>query len=242
MSTYQTQGLVLSHHDFREADKIFSIYTETHGKIEVLAAGSRKIKSKLRAHLEPFSVVDLMVAHGRQFDRLASAISQKSYNKIKENYNLLIVNYQLLEIVDQLTKLHHPDRRVFNLLENVFERLDAFWAEPENWQSIYTYFVLNFLAISGYRPEFKICLRCRNQVDNPRYFNHQDGSVICGRCVDRADNDELIVKKSVETLSAYLVADFSTELEPISFEAYHLMQNFLFRHLDRPLQSQMVLA
>ncbi|MBU4332522.1 DNA repair protein RecO [Patescibacteria group bacterium] len=121
MSTFNTIGFVLSNYDFREADKIFSIYTATHGKIEGLAAGVRKIKSKLRAHLEPFSVVDIMIAHGRHYDRLIGATQQKNYKRIKSNYRLLIISYQLLEIVDQLTKLHHPDSRIFNLLKEAFD-------------------------------------------------------------------------------------------------------------------------
>ena len=190
MSTFHTQGLVLRSYNFLEADKIFSIYTNTHGKIEARACGVRKIKSKLRAHLEPFSVVNLMIAHGRRQDRLASATIKKNYKKIKSNYKLLIINYQLLELIDQLTKHHHPDPRIFNLLVQVFDFLEVSEkqesnklqqvttsynklreGEPQraeqvaiNYKILHSYFVLNFLSLLGYTPEVNFCIRCKSKI------------------------------------------------------------------------------
>lgn len=260
VSTYQTQGLVLSHRDFREADKFFSVYTDTHGKIEVLAAGVRKIKSKLRAHLEPFSVVDLMIAHGRRYDRLAGAISQKSYNKIKENYNLLIINYQLLEITDQLTKPHQPDPRIFNLLQEVFNfsELPCFSAEciangmindkcqmnkysffqPYYQSPAHFYFIFNLLSYLGYTPELKICVRCKTTVANKYFFSHHDGSVICEKC--RTIGDQPVSSQTIEILQKYLTEDLHGCAAISNDEGYKLIRNFLNYHLDQPLRSDFV--
>ena len=239
MSTYQTQGLVLSSQDFREADKFFSIYTDTRGKIECLATGVRKIKSKLRAHLEPFSVVDLMIANGRRHNRLTSAIVQKSYKKIRSDYNLITFSFSLLEIIDQLTKLHHPDPRIFNLLKESFDFVENREVEEAELKSIRAHFILNFLSLLGYTPELKICVRCKGLISNPAYFSFADGSVICEKCVN---NDQQISPESVKVLNIYLntyldECFFSCPENIASDECCKLVDDFLVYQLDRPLKS-----
>ena len=51
---YRTQGLIIKKINYREADRIFIIYTQDFGKLKVLARAERKIKSKLRAGLKLF--------------------------------------------------------------------------------------------------------------------------------------------------------------------------------------------
>ena len=249
MSTYHTQGLILSSHDFRESDKIFSIYTDTHGKIDALATGVRKIKSKLRAHLEPFSVVDLMIAHGRRHDRLVGAIQQKNYFRIKNNYpsqrlvshwlKLLIINYQFLEIIDQLTKLHHPDIRIFNLIKETFDFIENQQSTINNQQpAIRSYFIIRFLSYLGYTPELKICVRCKNPISNPTHFSFTDGSVICKKCSVPADQP--ISPESLNILNTYISKDLSKCFfsQPTNKEVHKLVNDFLNYHLDRPLKSE----
>ncbi len=52
---YQTEGIVLGGSDFREADRILTVFTEKFGKITASAKGVRQMKSKLRYNLETFS-------------------------------------------------------------------------------------------------------------------------------------------------------------------------------------------
>ena len=49
---YKTEGIVLKSTEFKEADKIVTIYTKNYGKISAIAKGVRKIKSKFESSLE----------------------------------------------------------------------------------------------------------------------------------------------------------------------------------------------
>ena len=64
------KAIVLSRRDFRESDQIISLYTKEKGKLELLARGVKKITSKNSAHLEPFSLVDIDIAYGKEFNHL----------------------------------------------------------------------------------------------------------------------------------------------------------------------------
>ena len=69
--TYNTEGIILKYRDIGEYDRIYTILTAEHGKIETWAQGVRKPKSKLVAHLQPLYLGDFMFARGRRFDRVA---------------------------------------------------------------------------------------------------------------------------------------------------------------------------
>ena len=83
MSTYITEGIVLKYYPYRDFDRIFTIYTKEHGKIDVIGKGTGKLLSKLAGHLEPYTVSKLMVADGRRWDVLTQSITLDAFSTLK---------------------------------------------------------------------------------------------------------------------------------------------------------------
>ena len=61
---YRTDGLILHHTAFGEADRLLIVFTPRLGRLRVLAKGARKPTSRKAGHLEPFTYVHLLVARG----------------------------------------------------------------------------------------------------------------------------------------------------------------------------------
>ncbi|OGI69580.1 hypothetical protein A2824_02770 [Candidatus Nomurabacteria bacterium RIFCSPHIGHO2_01_FULL_42_16] len=70
---HKTEGFVLGSKNVREADKYFYIYTRDFGLIGAFAQGVRKSASKLRGHLQDFSLVSLELVQGREIWRITGA-------------------------------------------------------------------------------------------------------------------------------------------------------------------------
>ena len=70
---YTTRGIVLSERPVREADRIYNILTRDFGLIHATALGSRKSTSKLRGHIEPFSLSHISLVRGKEHWRATSA-------------------------------------------------------------------------------------------------------------------------------------------------------------------------
>lgn len=70
---HHTEGIILSSRDVGEADRIYTIYSKDFGKIAVFAKGVRLEKSKLRYHLNPYSLIRLSFIEGRDILRLTDA-------------------------------------------------------------------------------------------------------------------------------------------------------------------------
>lgn len=70
---HHSEGILLSTSDFGEADRVYAIFTKGFGKIEARAIGVRLEKSKLRGHLNLFSLVRLSFIEGKEQLRLTDA-------------------------------------------------------------------------------------------------------------------------------------------------------------------------
>lgn len=156
MSTYQTPAIILKITDRHEADQLFNIYTPKHGKIIALGRGTKKIQSKLNPQLQIFSLLDLMVASGRNFDHLAGAETVKSFSGIKKDLRKIILAGFGLEAVDKLTKLGQPEPEIFELLKKYLEFINGHKLTPAGFSAVKQKFVIRLLGILGFQPRPEI--------------------------------------------------------------------------------------
>lgn len=68
-----TEGIVLRHRRIGDADRIITLLTPRRGKVDAVARGALRPRSKLAGHLEPMSRVDVLLAHGRSLDIVTQA-------------------------------------------------------------------------------------------------------------------------------------------------------------------------
>lgn len=186
MPTYRDKAIVLKVQSLRDADRRYCLFTEGHGKIDLLAKGTRRGQSKMSPHLAPFGVVEVMVARGRHFDRLAGASLGRSFGGVLQSLPRTVAAQSFLLTVDALTRRELPDDRVFRLAEDFLAALDALPASDERAQLVnYAGGVVKLLDLIGFAPELQQCVRCRRDLEqdgNAADFSR--GGLICPRCRD----------------------------------------------------------
>ncbi len=184
MSTYLTTGIVLRKRNFREHDRLYTVYSREYGKLELLAKGSRKFASKLAAHLEPFAVVDLMVARGRILDRIASVERQQTYSGIQRDYQRATISMLASQLVGMATKGSQRDVRIYELLEELNEYLEDHAEERANdYNLLVSSFSLRLLSILGFQPGLDACACCKETDDKVfTHFSVGCGGVVCRKC------------------------------------------------------------
>ena len=154
---YRTQGIILKKEDRGEADQLFTIYTKDFGKLEILARGIRKISSKLRSGADIFYFSEIEFVQGKIYKTLTDAILIEKFKNLIENLNKLKIAYEISELLDGLVIGQETDERIWQLLKEVFEKLNKL--EIRNWklEIIYYYFFWNLVSLLGYQPEIKNC-------------------------------------------------------------------------------------
>ncbi|MBI5530171.1 MAG: DNA repair protein RecO [Candidatus Doudnabacteria bacterium] len=245
MVPYKTQGIILNRYDFQDADKLFTVLTPDKGKIKVVGRGVKKSKSKLGAHLEPFSVVDLMIAPGRRMDIVTAAVSRRNFVNLKSAIHKIQYGWYCCELLDNLLKLERPDKDMFDLLESAFRFLD----DGDDEQSVFmlNVFVWKALFFLGYTPELYHCLSCGRPLKPAQNFFHSlKGGVVCGFCIqDKLDKTIImpVMPHSIKilrfaannSLERVLRINFQQE---VLYEFTCLTDMFLEQYLDKKLNTR----
>jgi len=109
-------AIVLSRRDIKEHDQIISVLTKDQGKLDLYARGVKKIVSKNTAHLEPFSVVDIDIAAGKEFGYVTRVQSIEYFVNIRNDLEKSMAASYVVSLVDRLTQEGERDVRLYAML------------------------------------------------------------------------------------------------------------------------------
>jgi len=197
-NTYKTECLVLRRLPFREADRKIVVLTPGRGKLRLLARGAAKIKSKLAAHLEPFSCSQIMVAVGKNYDTIAASTLKKKYSTLSQSLLKKAWADYVVEIVDNVTKEEQADLDIYRLVNDTLEFLDslAMRTAKDYLSGFMTVagFVVKLISHLGYHPELSNCSVCHKRISSSgNAFDFTQGGVICQTCYSDKKNQSNIV-------------------------------------------------
>src|SRR3954468_732828 len=85
---FRPPAIILKRFDLGEADRLLTLLTPRHGKIEVVAKGARKLTSAKTGHVELFTLADMLIHRGRDLGIAAQAELEKPYLGLRENLTL----------------------------------------------------------------------------------------------------------------------------------------------------------
>lgn len=176
---FRTDALILKRRDFNEADRLLTIFTPGHGKIDVIAKGARKPTSTKAGHVELFTRVDMLIHRGRDFGILAQAEMVEPFLALRDDLQLGAYAGYAAELVDRFTGSDDEDQRhLYNLLNDTLRRL----CEEADMRLVIRYFEVHLLGLAGFRPELNECIVGREPVmPEDQFFSHAEGGVICIR-------------------------------------------------------------
>ena len=186
MPTYRDHGLVLKSRAVRDADRHFTVFTRDHGKVQLLAKGSRRGRSKMSGHLTGFGVVDVMVARGRLADHLAGVELIEAAPAVFGSLAKAALVQGAFLTADAFTRRDQPDERLFVLLRDFLFAVDAL-PEPTASDRILLLggFAAKLTALLGFGLEIGECVRCRQPLSpHGNALNVVRGGAECRSCRD----------------------------------------------------------
>lgn len=231
-------ALIIKRNDWRENDSRVVLYTKKFGKLSLVARGAKKMRSKISGHIEPISLVDVMILKGRAFDYLGSALIKQAYLNIKSDLNALYFVGSALALFDSQVKDEAEDEELFYFLIYWLDLVNDRFAiklDKENGELLYNYFVIRLLTILGYKPESRHCLDCHKAVKpGLNYLNLRLGGLICGDCLAKNQQKYLpneILKISDDCIKLLRIFSENNEYQAIKISPVSL------RELSRLVKS-----
>ncbi len=145
MNDEKTQGLVLKLIDYKDADKLASIFTLDHGVITAKFVGVKKEKAKLKAIAQPFTFADFNFTTRANNRVVAGASLIDNFYNLMANYNKTICGYIILDILKSILPEEKPEPDLFLLSVSTLKNI-----EQNNEYVASIDFILKFLKFSGF--------------------------------------------------------------------------------------------
>lgn len=235
----QTEGVIVKHHDWGEADRLLILFTKELGRVQAIAKGVRKARSRKAGHLEPFTKARLLLARGRDLYILTQAEAIDPYQNIKKDLLNMSYGFYVVELLYNFTYEEGENRDLYQLLVNTLDRLNH-----EDDPNIVThYYEIRLLDIAGFRPQLFFCAQCEKEIiAEDQFFSAIQGGVLCPNCGRRSTDSQPISKDALRYLrhfqrSSYQEATKAQIKHEINIEIENLLQFYITYILERVLNT-----
>jgi DNA repair protein RecO (recombination protein O) len=189
---YQTEAIIIKKTKLGEADRILTLYTPDRGKIQAVARGVRRPKSKMAGHLELLTHSQISLARGHNLDIITGSQTINSFLPLKNNLVLASYGLYIIELVNQFTPDQSEDQSLFRLLLDTLKNLSASDPSTSSGQAtsinsgqdlLLRHFELKLLEMTGYRPQFRECVSCHQPLAPViNSFSAHAGGMLCPLC------------------------------------------------------------
>lgn len=236
--SYQTEAIVIKKTRLGEADRILTLYTPHLGKIQAVAKGVRRPKSKMSGHLELLTHSLISLARGRNIDTVTNVQTINSFITLKNDLWLASCAYYVIELVEQFTADHIENNALFKLLLNTLQRLSS----GSNHLSL-RYFEMHLLESSGYRPQLQECVICHTALTPvANYFCAIAGGIVCPACRHTQPSAYQLSVDAQKVLKLLQRGDYDTASRlrtspELSFELEQVMRHYIRYLLEREVKS-----
>lgn len=176
---YQTEAIIIKKTKLGEADRILTLYTPHLGKIQAVAKGIRRPRSKLAGHLELLTHSLVSLARGRNLDTITGSQTINSFLPLKNDLQLTSYALYTTELISQFTADHIENHPLFQLLLETMHHL----CQGSDNELVLRYFELQLLNKVGYRPQLHHCVSCRSTLEPTiNSFCSSAGGTLCPSC------------------------------------------------------------
>ncbi len=149
---YQVEGIVLARRDHREADRIVTFLTP-HGRLDLVAAGVRKPRSRKAGHLELFCSTKLLVSRVTgSWDIISQAEVLNTRVALREDFMRGTYARYIAELALRFFD-EESDETLYVLVDLALTLLETA-ADP---QRVARWYEPELLALAGFRPEWDVC-------------------------------------------------------------------------------------
>lgn len=242
MALYKTEAIVLRTRNIGEADRVVTLYTRDRGKVEGVARGSRRAKSRLAGVTQLFTYGRYMLFSGRSLETISQAEIAESFNGLREDLVKMAHASYVAELFDVSLEPGEPSEDLFELLRDALYVLDRGLMPA----LVVRWFELRLMDLLGYHPQLTACVGCGGDAGEAR-FSVREGGLLCSRCLAKDPTAIPVGRSSVEWMKRLITTESGrlgimrpSERDLGALEA--VSRAYIDFRLPRPLKSVAFLA
>jgi DNA repair protein RecO (recombination protein O) len=239
MPVVKTQGIVLKQVNMGEADRIITLFTDNLGKVQAVAHGARKAKSKLMSSTQIFSYCEYVLYKGKNLYTISQSEIKESFQVLLGDLYTLTYSSYLVELINVMTQYDETNIELFRLILKVLYLMSGSEIDKE---LLVRAFELKSMSISGYMPDLNRCSICSRDDPDILGFSIRHGGIVCGRCVNGAED---VLRMDASTLNTlrYLMRNDMERIRSLRVNnnvkesMKKIMKNYIKYYLEREFKS-----
>lgn len=236
---YTSRGIILKGLDYRDGDKIVTVFSEEAGKIKAIARGVKKNRSSLRACVQTFCHSFFHFRRGKEMDLITQGKLLDFYGNLREDMQGTLQTVYIMEVIDQVTLERAPLPGFYQHLTGLLENMNEKGCHP-----LYIrYFELLLLTALGYRPIWHRCMICNRSDNILTHFNIAEGGMICTECgTGRGElfllsGESLGILKNLDQVPLPVIARIKASPSSL-LQLEHILEKYMEYHLEKHFQMK----
>lgn len=239
MRQTERTAIVLRYANYRDNDRMLTLFSPTQGRIEALARGCRKPRSPILNASELFALGDFELYQKGAHLTVVSAQMIETFYPLRADFDRLSVGTYLLNVVENIVQPGVPAQELFMLLLHTLSRL-TFTDQP--WRPLVAGFLLHLSACEGFRPRLRHCVHCGKRLAETEstWFDHAEGGLVCYDCHTKAHAP--VSAAQTRWMRHMLNAGSAAWVDsPEMIAPYTLLRSYVETRLDRPVKAAAML-
>ncbi len=238
--TFRTDAIILRRQDFKETDRLLTLFTPEYGKFTVIAKGVRKPTGRMTGHVELYTRCSLMLSRGRDLDIVTQAELQEPFLQLQNSLERGAYASYAVELVDRFTE---PEERHDALYDLLCDGLRNISADDSDLRIIARFYELSLLSLVGFQPELFDCVVGHEPLEpQDQYFSAFDGGAICPEHAENNPHAQPMSLPALKVLRYMTTQDWPMIRElilsdPLHLELERILQSYIVYLLERRLRS-----
>ncbi|WP_066647463.1 DNA repair protein RecO [Christensenella timonensis] len=172
--------IVLRSTDYKDYDKILTLFSRTGGRINAQARGARKIKSEVASASQVLSCGEYEFYKKGDKLFLTNALLRQEFFRVQNDYDAYSAACVMLELADKL--LQHTTEYEDLFLTLIYALYAMETAQLLPMQSL-AYFFARITSLMGIFPSIGECATCGGEAaSDPACFSLAEGGEVCASC------------------------------------------------------------
>lgn len=216
----RVKGIVVKTIDYKEADKLASIFTLERGLISAKFTGVKREKAKLKSFTQPFVFADFILNKSGNLRTVTSASLIDNFSGIVASYDKTICGYIVLDMIRSILPSEKEEPDIFLLTLSALKNI-----EEKDPKLATIDFILKFIDFAGMGLSF--------DLDNIIYLDKTTGNF-----TDKKEYNSVQIDKKVYSLIKNINDVIEvTEKNNLVSQALRLLHNILYIKFNVDLKS-----
>ena len=239
MRQTERTAIVLRYANYRDNDRMLTLFSPTQGRIEALARGCRKPRSPILNASELFALGDFELYQKGAHLTVISAQMIETFYPLRADFDRLSVGTYLLNVTENVIQPGVPAQELFMLLLHTLSRL-TFYDQP--WRPLVSGFLLHLAACEGFRPRLQHCVHCGKRLTETEstWFDHAEGGLVCYDCHTKVHAP--VSAAQVRWMREMLNVGSASWVDSVEMTApFTLLRDYVESRLDKPVKAAAML-